>query len=1240
MSTAIAHTWPPALQALTAGLARGAGGAQWRVQGLKGGARAYFLWRLLGGAPRPALVIAPTGKEAERLAGDLRFCFGESDEAEPFARRIHYLPGWEVTPFEDLSPASDVVAARIEGLYHLRQSVNPIVITTPEALLQRVPARAAFANQYLYVVEGEEIDRDDVAARLVSWGYRRVPLVEDRGDVSIRGGIIDVFPPAHPKPLRLQLFGDQIEAMHAFDPVSQRLAGRQSELLLLPMREFDPTAGQQPEIARAIEMRALDLELARDERLLMMEGLASGLLFPGVEFCLPYFHEELGTLWEYLPAGCAVFVDQAGEVDAQLERAAALVERRASEREAEHRFFPPPEQLYLSVSAWRAALAALPVVEIESLDVLAADGRETRLSVQSFSTADLKAARVHQRHEVSFAPVAEQVRAWRAEGCRVVFVAGSEPQTQRLARLLEANEIPAAVTPRAFGEAVAGGAGPAPARRDAGVEIVLGHLSEGFRVPEEGLVVVTEADVFGEVRRRAARRVSVSQLLQNLAELRPEDYIVHLDHGVGIYRGLRHLQVAGTEGDYLHLEYAGGDRLYLPVDRISLVQKYVGAEGAVPALDRLGSGSWDKVKQKTRETIFAMAQALLATHAAREIDARAAYPPPDAYFREFEATFPFEETPDQQQAIDDVLSDMAGAKSMDRLVCGDVGYGKTEVAMRAALKAIVDGKQVAFLAPTTVLAFQHTRTLKERFAGFPVRIDMVSRFRTKQEQDGILKQLADGHLDIIVGTHRLLSKDVNFRDLGLLVVDEEQRFGVAHKERIKHLRKKVDVLTMTATPIPRTLNMSLVGIRDMSVIETPPRDRLSIQTQVVKFDTDVVNRAIRTELERDGQVYFVHNRVESIFSMASLIQKLVPHARIAIGHGQMGDQELERVMVDFVAKKYDVLVATTIVENGLDIPNANTIVINRADRYGLSQLYQLRGRVGRSDRRAYAYLLIPPEQSLSPIAKRRLAAIREFSDLGSGFRIAALDLEIRGAGNLLGGQQSGQIEAVGFDMYLKLLEETVRELKGEDLEDERRAVVNLRIDLRIDDTYIPDMNQRLMVYRRLARAALLDEVQSILEELRDRYGPLTTAVENLAQYARIRLLSDQIGLESLDREGTTVVLKFRPDARIDPAFLAELLQNRGDLKLLPPAVLRLDMARPEDAPGTARRATGRLKPARTAPDVVSSSWWTERATSEVAPGFTRGEILAEVPPDPTSPGGLFERLGRLLDQLSRALVTG
>jgi transcription-repair coupling factor (superfamily II helicase) len=681
----------------------------------------------------------------------------------------------------------------------------------------------------------------------------------------------------------------------------------------------------------------------------------------------------------------------------------------------------------------------------------------------------------------------------------------------------------------------------------------------------------------------------------------------------------------------MELRYAGEDKLFVPVERLDLVQKYTGASR--PALDKLGGTSWEKAKTRVKKAMRDMAEELLKLYASRKAIPGHAFSADSHWQQEFEDAFEWELTIDQQNAVTDIKRDMETPTPMDRLLCGDVGYGKTEVAMRAAFKAVMDGKQVAVLAPTTVLAFQHLKTLQNRFAAFPVRIDMVSRFRSKAEQKVTLEDLVAGKVEIIVGTHRLLSKDVAFRDLGLLVVDEEQRFGVAHKEKIKQLRKRVDVLTMTATPIPRTLNMSLAGIRDMSIIETPPKDRLSIQTNVVKFDQEVMRRAIGNEMERGGQIYFVHNRVESIYSMADLLHRLVPQAKIGVGHGQMGEDELEKVMVDFVAHKYDVLLATTIIENGLDIANANTMIINRADRYGLSQLYQLRGRVGRSDRRAYAYLLIPPEDNLSPVAKKRLAAIREFSDLGSGFRVAALDLEIRGAGNLLGGEQSGQIEAVGFDMYMKLLEQTIKELKGEEIEDEIRANVNLRVDLRIDESYIPDMNQRLTVYRRMAGVRSEDELRRMIEETRDRYGPPPTTIENLAEYACIRLLADRIGIESIDREGQLVVLKFRPEAKMDPARLFSLVQERKDLQLTPPATLRLDMrvaeARRDESSTPGRRSARR-------PDLAGQarSWWTARATSgEVKGGFTRDEILKPAVEDPRAEGGVFSRVSGLLRDL-------
>jgi transcription-repair coupling factor (superfamily II helicase) len=919
--------------------------------------------------------------------------------------------------------------------------------------------------------------------------------------------------------------------------------------------------------------------------------------------------DRSATIVEYFTsARPVVFVSEPDEVRAALAKLRTQIDDSYGETALRNQTAPPPESLVIGPD-----------------DV--AELLERGTPLQTLAVESDAGVHVACQPAMEFAG---RVPDWVAElrrtherGDTVVFVAHSQGRAERVIEMLADYQVPASPIDR--GE-------DSHARA---VLVTVGHLSKGFRLPDANLQLWAETDVFDEERRTHERRRSAAQtFLSDFRDLKVGDLVVHVDHGIGVFVGLKRIEVGLEPQEFMELRYAGEDKLFVPVERLDLVQKYTGA--ARPALDRLGGTTWEKAKTRVKKAMRDMAEELLKLYASRRAVPGHAFSPDTHWQEEFEEAFEWELTPDQQSAIADIKRDMEAPAPMDRLLCGDVGYGKTEVAMRAAFKAVMDGKQVAFLAPTTVLAFQHSKTLKDRFAAFPVRIEMVSRFRSRAEQKQILSDLEAGKVEIIVGTHRLLSKDVKFRDLGLLIVDEEQRFGVAHKERIKQLKKRVDVLTMTATPIPRTLNMSLAGIRDMSIIETPPKDRLSIQTNVVKFDQPVISRAIRTELERGGQVYFVHNRVESIYSLGNLITRLVPEARIAVGHGQMAEDALERVMVDFVGHKYDVLLATTIIENGLDIPNANTIVINRADRYGLSQLYQLRGRVGRSDRRAYAYLLIPPEEALSPVAKKRLAAIREFSDLGSGFRVAALDLEIRGAGNLLGGEQSGHIEAVGFDMYMKLLEQTIKELKGEEIEDEARANVNLRVDLRIDENYIPDMNQRLTVYRRVAGVRSEAELRRVIDEVRDRYGPPPPSIENLAEYALIRVLADGVGVESIDREGQVVVLKFRPEARLDPAWLFRLVQERQDIQLTPPATLKLDMRKLSTA---GARQTPASRPVRGAKaPLPKASWWTTRATAgEVTPGFSREEILKPAKEDPRSEGGLFSRVSGLLRELSEGV---
>ncbi len=917
----------------------------------------------------------------------------------------------------------------------------------------------------------------------------------------------------------------------------------------------------------------------------------------------PETEDRSATFLDYLRTGqiAAVLVSEPDEVRANGEKLIAQTQASYEDAIARGLKVPPPSDLF---APWDAIAAWLRSgTPLEELSIETGTGTAVHISSQPAREFD---GRVPEW--------AAEIRRGRERGDTIVFVARSAGRAERTIELLRDYDV--------FAARIEG----AEDAHATPVLVAIGHLSRGFRLPEAGLQLWAEADVFEEERKTHERRRSAARtFLSDFRDLKVGDHVVHVDHGIGMFVGLKRIDVGLESQEFMELRYAADDKLFVPVERLDLVQKYTGA--GRPSLDRLGGTSWEKAKTRVKKAMRDMAEGLLRLYAARKAMPGHAFGADTHWQQEFEDAFEWELTPDQTTAIAEIKRDMEAPSTMDRLLCGDVGYGKTEVAMRAAFKAVMDGKQVAFLAPTTVLAFQHLKTIKDRFAAFPVRVEMVSRFRTKAEQKTILADLAAGRLDIIVGTHRLLSKDVQFRDLGLLVVDEEQRFGVAHKERIKQLRKRVDVLTLTATPIPRTLNMALAGIRDMSIIETPPKDRLSIQTNVVKFDQEVIRRAIRNEMERRGQVYFVHNRVESIFSLGALIARLVPEARLVVGHGQMSEEELERAMVDFVAHKYDVLLATTIIENGLDIPNANTLIVNRADRYGLSQLYQLRGRVGRSDRRAYAYLLIPPEDVLSPVAKKRLAAIREFSELGSGFRVAALDLEIRGAGNLLGGEQSGHIEAVGFDMYMKLLEQTIRELKGQEIEDEVRATVNLRVDLRIDDDYIPDMNQRLTVYRRMAAVRTEPELERLVEEVRDRYGAPPHSVLNLAEYAAIRILADRIRIETLDREADTVVLRFRTDAAVDPARLFRLVQQRHDLRLIPPATLTLDLkadARPRTGPGKRDPVAG-------------GSWWTARARSgEVAPGFSRAEIMRPAADDPRRAGGLFTRVSGLLRELSDA----
>jgi transcription-repair coupling factor (superfamily II helicase) len=1204
------------------------------------------------------LYVVPADPDLETAINDVRFFLGAL-EALPDAiveRVVLPFPAYQVDPYRSLAPHFRVTSARARALHAAALGSARVVVASAQALMPRLsPPESVLATSF-DLKPGVEIAPHTLAEILVDGGYERQDPVDEHGEFSLRGGILDVYPAGEPSPIRVEFIGDSVESIRRFDPGTQRSIETLDQFQIVPVKEPDTDGAEAPSLQHSV----FDyLRASKSMRIVVAEP-----------------------------------PDVRAQVDKWAEQIAASFEERSGDKAAGDRERRRPQELMLSWSELELRLADAVSLEELGLDSPVVSDQSSVVSDQSsvVSQSSIVSGQPALREQpitraegssavrslhVSTQPAQEfrgriadwiaDVKQARDRNETVLFVASTQGRAERTVELLHDYEIRALP------------AAKADERVEGAVLVAEGLLSKGFRLPAAALQVYAETDIFEEERRRTTssrKRSLAATFLSDLRDLKVGDYIVHVDNGIGQFVGLKQLSVGHGDivQEFLELRYHGDDKMFVPVERLDLVQKYTG--GTAPSLDRLGGTSWEKAKKKVKKAMRDMAEELLKLYAARRAVPGYQFSADTHWQEEFEGAFEWDLTVDQVTAVADIKRDMESSMPMDRLLCGDVGYGKTEVAMRAAFKAVMDGKQVAVLAPTTVLAFQHAETMKHRFAAFPARIDVVNRFRAAGETKQILEQAASGRLDVLIGTHRLLSKDVQFRDLGLLIVDEEQRFGVAHKERIKQMRKKVDVLTMTATPIPRTLNMSLVGIRDMSVIETPPKDRLAIQTNVVKFDAGIIQRAIRTELARGGQVFFVHNRIESIFSMGNLIQRLVPEARVVIGHGQMGEHILERAMLDFMQHRADVLLSTTIVENGIDIPNANTIIINRADRYGLSQLYQLRGRVGRSDRPAYAYLLIPPEDSLSAVARKRLAAIREFSDLGSGFRVAALDLEIRGAGNLLGGEQSGQIDAVGYETYMKLLEETIRELKGEDLEDDIRATVNLRIDFRIEEGYIPDMNQRLMVYRRIAAARSEEELTRVMEEVRDRYGPPPVPVLNLADYGRIRVMADDLGVETIDREGSLVVIRFRENAKVEPVRLINMVRDRADLQLFPPVTLKMDLRKPAaSAPPPPAAATDALKRAhqlalsdrqrvegssvasrqssaqwsggsrqansppppgirRTPRERREPAWWTARATSgEVTAGFSKAEILKPKEEDPRAPGGILQRVEELLEDL-------
>ena len=1115
------------------------------VSGLTPTAKALLLVLLQRAADRPLILVGSDNRSMEDFVPLLQAFCELTGAADP--ETIVALPTRDVLPFQNLSPHPELQEERAVALWKIATGAVSIIVSPITATALRLRSAEYYADLARIVRRGDTFDTDPLLRHLNTVGYTSTDVVEMPGEYALRGGILDVYSPEADRPVRVEFFGDEVESIRKFEPATQRSSNPVDEAILLPLTETPVS----DDLLGAIHARLSGKRITGAEEIVEQAVRSGGVtVFPGWEFYAPVAGADR-TIFDLLPRAL-VITDEPENLKPEFEHTWSRIEE-AHERSGVGNLVRPAD-LYLSPEEWWAKLGTLRGADVEHLGI-ERTGQAEAVTFHSQPTP---------RFHGSVPAMLEQVQKQTAEGKRVLIAVPNTGEIERLADIFTEYAVSFRLGSRtrsgeSYADETAYFAGEVLT-----TTLAKAYVPDGVALPDANLTIFGARDLFDEsesvVSRPQRQKSKTSAFLSDFRDLQVGDYVVHVEHGIGQYQGLKEINQGDGNAEFMLLEYAEGARLYVPLTRLDLVQKYRSSEGAKPPLSHLGTAAWAKAKARVRKAMKDMADELLKLYAERKTAEGHAFSADNEWIREFEDAFEYSETEDQELAIVDVKRDMETQQPMDRLLCGDVGYGKTEIAMRAAFKAISDNKQVAVLAPTTVLVFQHYETFKQRFAAFPVLIEMISRFRSAKQQKEILQKVEAGKIDILIGTHRLLSKDVKFADLGLLVVDEEQRFGVRHKERVKQMRKQVDVLTMSATPIPRTLHMSLVGLRDMSVIETPPKDRMAIQTVVASWDDKLIQSALEQELDRGGQVYFVHNRVDTIWEIAAKLQELVPRAaRITVGHGQMSEGELEKVMLKFMHHEADILVATTIIENGLDIPLCNTILINRADRLGLSELYQLRGRVGRSNRRAYAYLLVPAEVELTPIARRRLAALKEFSDLGAGFKIAALDLELRGAGNLLGGEQSGHIEAIGFELYTQMLDRAVREMKGETAPEEAETQLNLGLNIRIPVDYIPEENQRLRMYKRVAGVETESQLNDVRAELQDRYGEPPPAVRNLLDYAALKLLAVRVGASGIDRKRDLVNIKFRQNAGIDPGRLAKFVSSQRGAQFTPDGNLKFSL---------------------------------------------------------------------------------
>ncbi|MBA0446316.1 transcription-repair coupling factor [Stenotrophomonas maltophilia] len=1125
-------------------------------------ALAWYLAQAARVHDAPLLVIARDNHGANQLEADLHTLLG-GDPALP----VIAFPDWETLPYDRFSPHPDIISQRLSALHRLPTLKRGLVIVPVQTLLQQLAPRSYVIGGSFDLKVGQRLDLEAEKRRLESAGYRNVPQVMDPGDFAVRGGLLDVFPMGAEEPLRVELLDEDIDSIRAFDPESQRSLDRVEAVHMLPGREVPMDEASIARVLATLRER-FDVDTRRSA---LYQDLKSGLAPAGVEYYLPLFFERTATLFDYLPDGSLPVVC-AGAGEAAEAFWAQTGERYEQRRHDVERPLLPPSALYLSPELLRERLNDAPRIEVWAAD-------HARIAdAHPLGDQPLPPLPVAARD----APAGDALKSFLGHyPGRVLIAADSPGRREALLEVLQAAELKPPVVADL----------PAFLADDARFAIAVAPLEDGFALDDPRIAVLTERQLFperaGSTRRTRRAGREPEAIIRDLGELTESAPIVHEDHGVGRYRGLIAMDVGGMPGEFLEIEYAKGDRLYVPVAQLHLISRYSGASAETAPLHSLGGEQWSKAKRKAAEKVRDVAAELLEIQARRQARAGLALQVDRAMYEPFAAGFPFEETPDQLAAIDATLRDLASSQPMDRVVCGDVGFGKTEVAVRAAFAAASAGKQVAVLVPTTLLAEQHFRNFRDRFADYPLKVEVLSRFKTTKEIKAELEKVAAGTIDVIVGTHRLLQPDVKFKDLGMVIVDEEQRFGVRQKEALKALRANVHLLTLTATPIPRTLNMAMAGLRDLSIIATPPPNRLAVQTFITQWDNALLREAFQRELSRGGQLYFLHNDVESIGRMQRELSELVPEARIGIAHGQMPERELEKVMLDFQKQRFNVLLSTTIIESGIDIPNANTIIINRADRFGLAQLHQLRGRVGRSHHRAYAYLVAPDRRSITPDAEKRLEAIASMDELGAGFTLATHDLEIRGAGELLGEDQSGQMAEVGFSLYTELLERAVRSIKQGKLpdldagEEVRGAEVELHVPALIPEDYLPDVHTRLTLYKRISSARDSDALRELQVEMIDRFGLLPDAAKHLFAIAELKLKANTLGIRKLDlgENGGRIVFESKPN--IDPMAVIQLIQKQPNLYAMEgPDKLRIKhpLPLPEDRFNAARALLTTLAP--------------------------------------------------------------